>query len=73
MLLFCGVLLFLSLIIPPADAGGIVKIAFLRDLSLFALNYTPPGVDNRKKEPPGGGSFLYFPVDTGADIRYRYR
>ena len=40
---------------------------------LFVLNYPTPGVDNRKKEPPEGGSFLHFPVDTGADIRYRYR
>ena len=40
---------------------------------LFVLNYTTPGEDNRKKEPPLGGSFLHFPVDTGADIRYRYR
>ena len=39
----------------------------------FVLNYTSPGVDNRKKEPPPGGSFLHSPVDTGADIRYRYR
>ena len=33
-------LLFLRLIIPPAAAGGIVKIAFLRGLSFFVLNYT---------------------------------
>ena len=39
----------------------------------FVLNQPSPGVDNRKKEPPPGGSFLHFPVDTGADIRYRYR
>ena len=37
MLLFCGVLLFLRLIIPPAAAGGIVKIAFLRGLSFLRL------------------------------------
>ena len=39
----------------------------------FVLNQPSPGVDNRKKEPSGGGSFLHFPADTGADIRYRYR
>ena len=33
----------------------------------------PPGKTTAKKEPPGGGSFLHFPVDTGVDIRYRYR
>ena len=37
MLLFYRVLLFLCLIIPPADAGGIVKIAFLLGLSFLRL------------------------------------
>ena len=42
-------------------------------LLFLRLIIPPQGEDNRKKEPPGGGSFLHFPVDTGADIRYRYR
>ena len=41
MIFLFGVLLFLCLIIPPAAAGGIVKIAFLRGL-LFALNQPAP-------------------------------
>ena len=41
MLLFCGAFLFLCLIIPPAAAGGIVKIVFLRGL-LFVFNYPTP-------------------------------
>ena len=32
-----GAFLFLCLIIPPAAAGGIVKIAFLRGLSFLRL------------------------------------
>ncbi len=42
MIFLFGVLLFLRLIIPPAAAGGIVKIAFLRGLSFFAAE-TEPG------------------------------
>ena len=30
----------------------------------FVLNQPSPGVDNRKKEPPGGGSFGCMPVGT---------
>lgn len=56
MLLFCGVLLFLSLIIPPADAGGIVKIAFLRGLSFFVFNYLWP--DGRGFLRPAGRVFF---------------
>ena len=37
---------FLRLIIPPAAAGGIVKIVFLRELSFFVLIYPwPVGAD----------------------------
>ena len=46
MIFLFGVLLFLSLIIPPADAGGIVKIVFFMGLSFFVLNYPwPVGAD----------------------------
>ena len=62
-------LLFLPLIIPPAAAGGIVKIAFLRGLSFFVFNYPTPGGGGIVKivflrdlsfltliiPPPGGG------------------
>ena len=40
---------------------------------LFCALIIPPSGKATAKEPPGGGSFLHFPVDTGADIRYRYR
>ena len=62
-------LLFLRLIIPPAAAGGIIKIAFLRDLSF--LRYIISGLTARDNiddfsfwgasflpliiPPPGGG------------------
>ena len=64
-------LLFLRLIIPPADAGGIVKIAFLRDLSFFDFNYPTPwrGWGGIKIACPLGLSFfaLNQPAPDGAD------
>ena len=58
---------------PTPWRGWDSKDCFPTGPFFFTLNYPSPGEDNRKKEPPGGGSFLHFPVDTGADIRYRYR
>ena len=51
-----GAFLFLRLIIPPAVAGGIVKIVFLRGLSFFVLNYLWP--DGRGFLRPAGRVFF---------------
>ena len=48
----------MCLIIPGLTARDSIDDFSFRGTSFFALNYPTPGVDNRKKEPPGGGSFL---------------
>ena len=59
MIFLFGVLLFLCLIIPPAAAGGIVKIACPLGLSFFALNQPAPvGADKINIPRPSRGYFL---------------
>ena len=54
-----GAFLFLRLIIPPAAAGGIVKIAFLRGVSFFAFNYPTPWRGGVNKVCLPAGPFFF--------------
>ena len=59
MIFLFGVLLFLRLIIPPAVAGGIVKIAFLRDFSFLTLIIPLPGGGGIIKDYLPAGTFFF--------------
>ena len=61
------------LIIPPPGGGGVNKDCLPAGPFFFVLNYPTPRGKTTAKRTAEGGSFLHFPVDTGADIRYRYR